>query len=112
MTSGYATARNGLRLAIVYGFGVALLCSNLYVVGQFANVNKQLETVKADLEGTRTELKDLKNAAATSTKAAGRTLSAIREELQAARNQAASAVGEVKAGATRRAEELSSELGR
>ena len=39
MISGYATVRNSLRLAIVYGFGLALLCSNLYVVGQFANVN-------------------------------------------------------------------------
>lgn len=112
MISGYSTARNSLRLAIVYGFGVALLCSNLYVVGQFANVNKQLETVKSDLAGTKTELKDLKNAAATSTKAAGRTLSAIREDLQAARSQAATAAGEVKAGATRRAEELSAELAR
>ena len=111
-SSGYGMARNGLRLAIVYGFGLALLCSNLYVVGQFANVNKQLETVKADLEGTKTELKVLKSATATSTKAAGRTLSAIREELQAARNQAASAAGEVKAGASRRAEELSVELSR
>jgi chromosome segregation ATPase len=112
MTSGFATARNTLRLAIVYGFGVALLCSNLYVVGQFANVNKQLDTVKADLDSTRAELTLLKSSAATSTKAAGRTLSAIREELQAARDQAESAVGEVKAGATRRAEELSSELAR
>ena len=112
MNSGFATARNSLRLAIVYGFGVALLCSNLYVVGQFANVNKQLETVRADLAGTKTELKDLKNAAATSTKAAGRSLNAIREELQIARNQAASAAGEVKTGATRRAEELSAELAR
>lgn len=112
MTSGYATVRNSLRLAIVYGFGVALLCSNLYVVGQFANVNRQLETVKTDLEGTKTELKALKNAVATSTKVAGRSLSAIREELQDARNQAATAAGEVKAGATRRAEELSAELAR
>ena len=112
MISGYATVRNSLRLAIVYGFGLALLCSNLYVVGQFANVNKQLETVKIDLAGTKAELKDLKNAAATSTKAAGRTLSAIREELQTARSQAASAAGEVKAGATHRAEELSAELAR
>jgi len=48
--------RNSLRLAIVYGFGLALLCSNLYVVGQFANVNKQLETVKVDLEKTKGEL--------------------------------------------------------
>lgn len=112
MISGYSTVRNSLRLAIVYGFGVALLCSNLYVVGQFANVNKQLETVKSDLAVTKTELKDLKYAAATSTKAAGRTLSAIREDLQAARSQAATAAGEVKAGATRRAEELSAELAR
>lgn len=112
MTSGYTTARNSLRLAIVYGFGLALLCSNLYVVGQFANVNQQLDTVKVDLEGTKTELKDLKNASATSTKAAGRSLSAIREELQAARDQAATTAGEVKAGATRRAEELSAELAR
>ncbi len=112
MTSGYTTARNSLRLAIVYGFGLALLCSNLYVVGQFANVNQQLDTVKVDLEGTKTELKDLKNASATSTKAAGRSLSAIREELQAARDQAATTAGEVKAGAIRRAEELSAELAR
>src|SRR5450759_3672748 len=112
MTSGYATVRNSLRLAIVYGFGVALLCSNLYVVGQFANVNRQLETVKTDFEGTKTELKALKNAVATSTKVAGRSLSAIREELQDARHQAATAAGEVKAGATRRAEELSAELAR
>ena len=112
MTSGYTTARNSLQLAIVYGFGLALLCSNLYVVGQFANVNQQLDTVKVDLEGTKTELKDLKNASATSTKAAGRSLSAIREELQAARDQAATTAGEVKAGATRRAEELSAELAR
>ena len=112
MTSGYTTARNSLRLAIVYGFGLALLCSNLYVVGQFANVNQQLDTVKVDLEGTKTELKDLKNASATSTKAAGRSLSAIREELQAARDQAATTAGEVKAGANRRAEELSAELAR
>ncbi len=112
MNSGYATARNSLRLAIVYGFGLALLCSNLYIVGQFANVNKQLETVKADLDSTKIELKDLKSAAATSTKAAGRSLSAIREELQAARKQADSAVGEVKSGATHRAEELSTELAR
>ena len=96
----------------MYGFGLALLCSNLYVVGQFANVNQQLDTVKVDLEGTKTELKDLKNASATSTKAAGRSLSAIREELQAARDQAATTAGEVKAGATRRAEELSAELAR
>ena len=112
MTSGYTTARNSLRLAIVYGFGLALLCSNLYVVGQFANVNQQLDTVKVDLEGTKTELKDLKNASATSTKAAGRSLSAIREELQAARDQAATTAGEVKAGAIRRTEELSAELAR
>jgi chromosome segregation ATPase len=112
MTSGYATVRNSLRLAIVYGFGVALLCSNLYVVGQFANVNKQLETVKADLETTKVELTELRSSAATSTKAAGRSLSAIREELQAARDQASTAAGEVKAGATRRAEELSAELAR
>ena len=96
----------------MYGFGLALLCSNLYVVGQFANVNQQLDTVKVDLEGTKTELKDLKNASATSTKAAGRSLSAIREELQAARDQAATTAGEVKAGAIRRAEELSAELAR
>ncbi len=112
MNSGYATARNSLRLAIVYGFGLALLCSNLYVVGQFANVNKQLDIVKADLLSTKTDLTDLRSSAASSTKAAGRSLSAIREELQAARNQANSAAGEVKAGATKRAEELSSELAR
>ncbi|MEO8126519.1 MAG: hypothetical protein ABJF23_00860 [Bryobacteraceae bacterium] len=112
MNSGFAVARNTLRLAIVYGFGLALLCSNLYVVGQFANVNKQLETVKADLEVTRTELKTLKSASVNSSKAAGRSLSAIREELQIARAQVASAAGEVRAGATHRAEELSAELSR
>src|ERR1700712_4105566 len=94
MTSGFAVARNSLRLAIVYGFGVALLCSNLYVVGQFANVNKQLETVKADLETTKTELTVLKSASVTANKAAGRSLSLIREELQAARHQVDNSAGE------------------
>ena len=112
MTSGYTIARNGLRLAVVYGFGLALLCSNLYVVGQFANVNSQLQTVKADLEGTRKELIELKNAAVTSTKAAGRSINSIREELLDVKNQALTTTGEAKAGATRRAEELSAELAR
>ena len=112
MTSGYALARNGLRLAVVYGFGLALICSNLYVVSQFASVNSQLRIVKADLEGTRKELVELKNASVTSTKAAGRSINSIREELQEARTQALSTAGEVKAAATRRAEDLSAELAR
>src|SRR3954451_23639778 len=112
MTSAYSFARNSLRLAIVYGFGLALLCSNLYVVGQFANVNKELELVKVDLQTTKAELIQLKTSSATATKAAGRSLSLIREELDAARHQVDTTAGEVKAGATRRAEELSAELAR
>src|SRR3954454_6485355 len=112
MNSGYGMVRNSLRLAIVYGFGVALLCSNLYVVGQFANVNKQLEIVKIELEKTKGELTELRNSSATATRAAGRSLSLIREELQAARHQVDNTAGEAKAGATRRAEELSAELAR
>jgi chromosome segregation ATPase len=97
---------------VVYGFGTALLCSNLYVAGQLANVHKELASVRADLDTSRTELDRLKAVSVTTSKAAGRTLNAIREELQSARDQAAHAVGEVKVGATKRAEELSAELAR
>jgi chromosome segregation ATPase len=109
MSSG---AGNSLRLAIVYGFGVALLFSNFYTVGQLASFRNQLGGVTADLAAAKTEIADLKSATVSSSKAAGRSLNAIREELKEARSQAESATGQVKAGAVKRAEELTSELAR
>jgi hypothetical protein len=112
LNPSYSSARNSVRLAIVYGFGVALLCSNLYVVAELARVHTQLVTLRADVDNAKSDLGHLRDASLTSTKAAGRSLNAIREELQTARDQAASAVGEVKLSATRRAEDLAAELGR
>jgi chromosome segregation ATPase len=105
-------AGNSLRLAVVYGFGVALLFSNLYTVGQLASFRNQLGGVTADLAAAKTEISDLKSATVSSSRAAGRSLNAIREELKDARNQAETATGQVKAGAVKRAEELTSELAR
>jgi DNA repair exonuclease SbcCD ATPase subunit len=106
------SARNNLQLAIVYGCGTALLCTNLYVGAQLGNVHNQLAILQSDLNNSKTEIEKLKATSLMTNKVAGRTLNAIREELQAARDQAASAVGEVKIGAIRRAEDLSVELAR
>jgi DNA repair exonuclease SbcCD ATPase subunit len=103
---------NSLRLAVVYGFGVALLFSNFYTVGQLASFRNQLTSVTADLAAAKTEIANLKSTTVSSTKAAGRSLNAIRAELKDARSQAETATGQVKAGAVRRAEELRSELAR
>jgi DNA repair exonuclease SbcCD ATPase subunit len=103
---------NSLRLAVVYGFGVALLFSNFYTVGQLASFRNQLTSVTADLAAAKTEIANLKSTTVSSTKAAGRSLNAIRAELKDARSQAETATGQVKAGAVKRAEELTSELAR
>jgi len=114
MRSGAVTPGigNSLRLAVVYGFGVALLFSNFYTVGQLASFRNQLSSVTADLAAAKTEIANLKSTTVSSTKAAGRSLNAIRAELKDARSQAETATGQVKAGAMRRAEQLTSELAR
>jgi DNA repair exonuclease SbcCD ATPase subunit len=114
MQSGAVTPGigNSLRLAVVYGFGVALLFSNFYTVGQLGSFRNQLTSVTADLAAAKTEIANLKSTTVSSTKAAGRSLNAIRAELKDARSQAETATGQVKAGAVKRAEELTSELAR
>jgi hypothetical protein len=108
----FFSGRHNLQLIIIYGCGTVLVCANVYVGFQLRNVHKQLAVVQSDLTNSKTEMEKLKSASQMTNKEADRTLNAIRQELQAARDQAANAVGEVKAGATRRADRLSAELSR
>ena len=103
-------AQNLVRLAIVYGFGVALLLSNVYVMTRLAKIESRFAAVDNDLAKTRKGLSDVRTASEVGRQAAGRSINTIREELQHERAKAAEAVGEEKSGAAHRVEILAAEL--
>jgi hypothetical protein len=108
----FFSGRHNWQLVIIYGCGTVLVCANVYVGFQLRNVHKQLAVVQSDLTNSKTEMEKLKSASQMTNEEADRSLNAIRQELQDARDQAANAVGEVKTGATRRADRLAAELSR
>lgn len=101
---------NLIRLAVVYGFGVSLLISNVYVMGRMAAVDRRIAVVESELQATQAKVKDVRTRTEATSKVAGRSLNAIKDELQAARGLADKAVGEAKADADKRVQQLAVEL--
>ena len=110
MSSMFNGGLNLIGKAVVYGFGVALLISNVYVVTQLAHVNGELAAVRSDLDATKLELSNVRERSVNSSRAAGRTISQLEKDLAAAKKAADSAVGEAKENANHHVQQLAAEL--
>ncbi len=102
--SGSAT---GLKIAILFGFVIALLAFNIYLFLQLDHMRTDVSKVR---EQIMTEMTNLRETSSVTTQTNRRHLDTLRDELEAARRQAAMAAGQAKQDATRRAEELAKQL--
>lgn len=95
------------KIPVLFGSVLALLGANVYLFTQLDAVrNEAVEYRKT----TATEIANLKESSSVSVQTAKRSLSSLKDELEGARRQASMAAGQVKADATRHAEELAKRL--
>ena len=93
----------GIKIPILFGAVIALVAANIYLY-------LQLDTVRTDIakmrESILTEVANLRETSSVTTQTNRRHLDSLRDELEAARRQASMAVGQAKADADKRTEEI------
>lgn len=102
-----SSSATGLKIAILFGFVIALLAFNIYLFLQLDHMRTDVSKMR---EQIMTEMANLRETSSVTTQTNRRHLDTLRDELEAARRQAAMAAGQAKQDATRRAEELAKQL--
>lgn len=97
----------GIKIPILFGAVIALVAANVYLF-------LQLDTVRGDIakmrESILTEVTNLRESSSVTTQTNRRHMDSMREELDSAKRQAALAVGQTKADAEKKVEDLAKRL--
>ena len=97
----------GLKIPILFGSVLALLGANVYL---FTQLDKTKNDVKALQSSLKTEIQEVQQTAAVSTRASKQYVSELKDDLEAARRAQAMAVGQAKLDAEKKVQELEKTL--
>jgi chromosome segregation ATPase len=93
----------GLKIPILFGSVLALLGANIYL---FTQLDKTKNDVKALQSSLKTEIQEVQQSAAVSSRASQQYAAELKDELEAARRAQAMAVGQAKLDAEKKVQEL------
>ena len=93
----------GLKIPILFGSVLALLAANVYL---FTQLDKTKNDVKALQSSLNTEIQEVQQTAAVSTRASKQYVSELKDDLEAARRAQAMAIGQTKLDADKKVQEL------
>ncbi len=97
----------GLKIPILFGSVLALLAANVYL---FMQLDKTKNDVKALQASLKTEIQEVQQTAAVSSRAIQQRSAELKDELEAARRAQAMAVGQAKLDAEKKVQELEKTL--
>jgi len=97
----------GLKIPILFGSVLALLAANVYL---FMQLDKTKNDVKALQASLKTEIQEVQQTAAVSSRAIQQRSAELKDELEAARRAQAMAVGQAKLDAEKKVTELEKTL--
>lgn len=97
----------GLKFPILFGSVIALLGANIYLFTQLDKTKNDVKTLQASL---RSEIEEVQQTAAVSSRASKQHISELKDDLEAARRAQAMAVGQAKLDAEKKVQELESSL--
>jgi hypothetical protein len=111
-TPTFSTGSSGesgwnLKIAVLFGAVIALLIATVYLFIQVDRVQSDMTKLH---DTTLAELQNVRESSVTSASTSRKSLQTMREELETARRQASVLVGEAKAEAVKRAEQLAAAL--
>ena len=101
------SAGGGLKIPILFGSVLALLAANIYL---FTQLDKTKNDVKALQSSLNTEIQEVQQTAAVSTRASKQYVSELKDDLEAARRAQAMAIGQAKLDAEKKVQELEKTL--
>jgi hypothetical protein len=96
-----------VKVPILIGAVVALLCANVYLYTQLDKVRTDFSQFRTSVQN---DLASLKESSTVSTQTARRSLTSLKDELETARRQASMAAGQARIEAQKHAEELAKRL--
>src|ERR1700738_3630195 len=98
-----APSTGGVKIAILFGVVIALVAANVYL---FIQINSMQADMKKTNEAMLAEISKVRDASALTSQSHRRNVDALKEQLEAARRQTTVAVGQAKADAIKKSEEL------
>ncbi len=107
MSPAPSSSGTGIKIAILFGFVIALLAANVYLFLQLDKVRTDMTKMR---EAILTEIANLRESSSVSTQTSRRNLDTLRDELETARRQAAMAAGQAKVEAQKHADDLARRL--
>lgn len=97
----------GLKIPILFGSVLALLGANIYL---FTQLDKTKDDVRALQSSLKTEIQEVQQSAAVSSRASKQYVAELKDELEAARRAQAMAVGQAKLDAEKKVKDLEQSL--
>lgn len=97
----------GLKFPILFGSVLALLGANIYLFMQLDKTKNDVKTLQASL---KSEIQEVQQSAAVSTRASNQRVIELKDDLEAARRAQAMAVGQAKLDAEKKVQELEKTL--
>ncbi len=97
----------GLKIPILFGSVLALLGANIYLFMQLDKTKNDVKTLQSSL---KSEIQEVQQTAAVSTRASKQYVSELKDDLEGARRASAMAVGQAKLDADKKVQELEKTL--
>ena len=97
----------GLKIPILFGSVLALLGANIYLFMQLDKTKNDVKTLQSSL---KSEIQEVQQTAAVSTRASQQRVAELKDDLEGARRASAMAVGQAKLDAEKKVQELEKTL--